>query len=343
MNRTHIRAVVWMGVISILGGCGGGEPAAIELKIERPEIEERTVDQETGMVTRQFPVSSYFLTRELAEIGVDRFLWESTPPDPFAGPTEPVPAPGQKILEAFGIEFPEGSRAEYDKDSGILTVEQTPEWMDMIEAILDRAAGREMITNVRAEIYEAPAALALRLEQSVSDHYDHEPELLALQEVVESGEARFITSANLQARSGQRSVHEAAEEVIYFAGYSWDKEVEPARLKPEFETRNVGTRLEIDAVIGPDRQTIDVNFSLEHHTASPSWTSTSFPYPGEDEPVSVELPHFHVKTMVSQISFISGDTKLLGSWRPTGLPEFEDADVMRIVFLRADVQQAPVY
>ena len=39
------------------------------------------------------------------------------------------------------------------------------------------------------------------------------------------------------------------------------------------------------------------------------------------------------------LTMLAGTAKLIGSWRPTGKPEFGEKDLMHVVFLKIDIQE----
>lgn len=244
--------------------------------------------------------------------------------------------------EELKVEFPEGTEAVYDAESGTLSFRHQPEWVDFAEAILDASKPEVRTVNVLLEIYEIPTALALRLEQSASEHADHRPEWEALQKLVRDGEGEcsFVTSCSVRSRSGERARYQDGSEHLAFADFERDGgEESPTGLKPRFDTRVVGTIFELDTVLGPDDRTIALNFSIEHHTAPPTMTPVEVPLPGEAKTVPVETPEYHAKTLTTQTTMMSGETRLLCSWQLTGSPEYEGRDAMRIVFLKTDVQE----
>jgi len=97
--------------------------------------------------------------------------------------------------------------------------------------------------------------------------------------------------------------------------------------EPDWEIRQVGTIFEVDPVLGADGYTMDLSMMLEHHTAAP-----------ETEPLHINSPPlFHSKRLTTQLALISGSYTLLGSWKPTGKPEYEDNDLMHLIFVTANV------
>lgn len=262
--------------------------------------------------------------------------------DPFFGsanfPGGPHRLSAREVLEAYGVVFGPGAGVFYDA-SGQLFVRNTPDQMDLVEAVLESLArGSEKQINVLVEIYQVPALVALKLEQSGSAEADHTPEREGVIRMIERGEASFVTSATLIARSGQRAYTEDVFERIYTDYREKDPEKKEGKTEPYFETRNIGTTLELDPVLGPDDKTIDLNFTLEHHSAPPTYRTLSARFAGSDHLYNIPAPEFHVKKITTQMTLLDGNIKMIGAWRPTGKPEFEANDLMQIAFLKADVQ-----
>ena len=99
-----------------------------------------------------------------------------------------------------------------------------------------------------------------------------------LKEMVEEGEAQILDTAIVMARSGQRATVESIQEVIYPTEYiqpelvktdekedgsGADDKVTTLPIASAYETRNVGTTLEVEPILGADERTIDLNLSPE--------------------------------------------------------------------------------
>lgn len=131
----------------------------------------------------------------------------------------------QQILEEAGIDFPEGSKAEYDWNTGILTVAHNPEGMLQIEAYIDNITSSALRTlQWQLEIYRLPALLIMELQQSASNQSDHTPERDAVLKLVHKNQAQLVTSLSLECRSGQRAKAADGIEHRYVDHYEWQEE-----------------------------------------------------------------------------------------------------------------------
>lgn len=148
---------------------------------------------------------------------------------------------------------------------------------------------KRSILKVRLEIY------SVKKEDFVDDR-------AKLQELVKAGKAKLISGGETQSHSGQRTSFKSLKEVIYAsAGDSSGI---------EFETRNVGTLVELDGVFGADGYTVDLNYSISHVTAAPEFEWRLIPVGGG---LNVEDPKFATKELRSSSTFWASDKyKLLG-------------------------------
>ena len=85
--------------------------------------------------------------------------------------------------------------------------------------------------------------------------------------------------------------------------------------------------------------TVDLHFQLEYHTAPPSVSTMEVLFPDSKEPLKIPVPEFHGKEIRTVETMLAGTAKLIGSWRPTGKPEFEKNDLMQVVFLKVDIHE----
>ncbi|MCB1088472.1 MAG: hypothetical protein KDM63_15650 [Verrucomicrobiae bacterium] len=269
------------------------------------------------------------------------------PSDPFAAPVaggggsteSKVPELEAFLTTELGIEFPEGTWVTYDTKTGALEICHQPAVVKAIETYFDQldTYGSRQI-SIRVEIYQMPSRAALKIQQLCGPMDDHAPIWETVQAMLEKGQATLVTTLSTLARSGQRSKASDVREFIYATEVDWDEKQE-AVIPAAFETRDVGSIFEVDPVIGGDDYTIDLNFSLEHHTVPPVMQPTTVTSPKTGKVVVVEMPEFHSKRITTQITMRDGSTKCVGAWRPTGKPEFETADVMQVAFLRTDLQR----
>ncbi len=286
-----------------------------------------------------------------AAIGIGEVL--RTPASAGAGPADPFAAPDNAsgdasafdlqafLTEELGIDFPEGTFARLDPATGKLELRHHPGVVAAIETYLnafDQLAQKQL--SIRAEIYEMPALAALKVQQICGPLDDHTPVLTNVESMVERGRATLVTVIGTISRSGQRSRSQAISEFIYPTEVDWNK-AQDAVLPAAFETRYVGTLFEVDPVLGADDFTIDLNFSLEHHTAPPTMRPIKVTAPGGKAVNVVEMPEFHTNQIVTQLTLGDGAAKCVGGWHPSGGPGHEKRETMQVAFIRAEIQSMP--
>jgi len=247
--------------------------------------------------------------------------------DPFA---EPVPAQYtgrqdrrslQDVLEEAGVQFPEGSSANYNKVDWTLTVVNSEEQVEHVEAYFGSLlVDYEKSIHVRVEIYELANSHVVQLIESAAHETDHTPERNAAMRAVKEGKGRLVAIPSVIGRSGQRSTVEDLTEL--FHPYPAAEGVE--QKKESNDGTSFGTILEVDPVLGADEYTIDILIHLVHNLVSgPKLPSPLDP----SQEVLVTCP----KSITSQITLIDGSYRLLGNW-------ISDEEMMQVVFLTASIQ-----
>ncbi|MCB1228876.1 MAG: hypothetical protein KDN19_01340 [Verrucomicrobiae bacterium] len=172
-------------------------------------------------------------------------------------------------------------------------------------------------------------------------------------DLVKKGDARMIDTAMVIARSGQRAKVESIHEYIYPTEFDPASEVRRVEkngkeevvtthsenglpLAAAFETRNVGTTLEVDPVIGADDRTIDLNLAPEviYLVDQIEWGD----YKEGESKITVKMPAFYTMKVTTQVTLLGGDYLLIGANSPfhseTGMSD-QERKVM--VFVKADI------
>lgn len=259
--------------------------------------------------------------------------------DPFAPDTRKRELDPSQITDRFselGVTFPEGSSATFNEETSELIVTHNLAALTQIEVILNEMNNyRETLFHARIEVFQLPAPLVLELSDSAAPNANHRPEWLAVLKIVERGEASIAACIAVQGRSGTRAKAEASSEFIFVADYKNDEKT--GLPEPVFETRQVGTIFEVECIIGPDRKALYINFALEYHSAPPGKETVAFRFPGSDRTSQMQAPIFYSHRIQTEITTTSGSVVMIGSWRPTGRPEFERGDLMHVAFLKTDI------
>lgn len=299
-------------------------PAPIEPKAKKP-----TPRHPDEIYTRTFAVPSPMCLCDRLHHNEDEFEAEGE----GIGPKKRT---AQDVLEEAGLDFPEGTSASLNWRLWQLKVTHNSAGMAFVETYMASISGKaEKQMRYRVEIYRLPSLLVLELQESADHQNDHSPERNAVLKLAKKGQAKLITSVTLDSRSGLRSSFEDATEYRYLERYEYQEKSKETM--PIFQTRLVGTIFAIDSVLGTNEFTMEADFSLEYHTAPPTQQKTQIYLQDTKGSVAVTLPTFHFKKISTSLSTISGTTRIIGTCRPTGKPEYEKEDLMDVVFLRSDV------
>ncbi|NNE90456.1 MAG: hypothetical protein HKN23_02315, partial [Verrucomicrobiales bacterium] len=253
----------------------------------------------------------------------------------------------QEILaEEAGIDFPENTAAIYDPSRGEIMIRHQKTVCDEIEVWLEKVSnalgGTDKQIQFRVEIYEVDALTGLAILHSTDGKNDHTSAWESVQDLLKERKASPVHSLQLFGRSGGRGKAEDKIEHVYPTEFEWDASGDVV-IGVANETRYVGTIIEIDPVLGADDYTIDLNFSLEHHTAPPIQRAIEVKSvkPGDGKEFAGGMPEFHAKRIITGVVTHDGGTLLVGNWTPTGKPEYAAGDRMQIVFLRTSVNRVP--
>jgi hypothetical protein len=179
-----------------------------------------------------------------------------------------------------------------------------------------------------------------------------------LQTLVKRGDAKILETQILTGRSGEKCLVESINEQIYPTEAEIPKIPEPqtAPDKPEdpapeltkaaalagdaiptsFETRNVGSTMEIEPTIGSDRKTVDLRFAPElvWHHGDTTW------YERKDaagNSSKLALPDLYTIRMTTALTVTNGSYVLAGVASPRAKDGSSDLARKVMVFVKADV------
>ncbi len=168
-----------------------------------------------------------------------------------------------------------------------------------------------------------------------------------LEEMIAEDKANIIDTAMVIARSGQRAKVESVQEVIYATEYekggSGSEDGKKGMSKTAalpiataYETRNVGTTMEVDPVLGADERTVDLSLSPEivYHVGQEEYGEYLV---GEGE-VIAKMPTFYAMKLTTQVAMIAGEYLLAGVQSPFDMESMKvDRERKVMVFLKVDI------
>lgn len=175
-------------------------------------------------------------------------------------------------------------------------------------------------------------------------------------ELIKEGKASVMETMVCTARSGQKATSESIQEFIYPTEY------EPAELPEKvevdgkedeggisqtrrdlavgptptaFETRNLGSTLEIEPTIGVDSRIIDLRFLPEivYHVGNEVWAE----WKGQQGNAHVQMPKFYKLSLNTSVTLIAGNPMLVGALSPKDEQGKPDFSRKLMVFVTADV------
>ena len=174
-------------------------------------------------------------------------------------------------------------------------------------------------------------------------------------QLVKDGKARIMETLLCTGPTGQKSTTESVEEFIYPTEYepgnfARDHEVkEPSKTEPAatgkleaigptpmaFDTRNLGSTMEIEPTVSEDGRRIDLRFVPEIvcHVGNTTWAD----WKDEHGSSPVQMPTMYTLRMNTSVTLANGKPLLAGALTPKneqGLPDFTRK---LMVFVKADV------
>lgn len=215
--------------------------------------------------------------------------------------------------------------------------------------MFDDETGQPKLVRIQVEFvelsHEAVTKLLFLSKPKSSDATELRTQV---QEMVAKNEAKVIETQMITAKSGQKAVTEAVHEFIYPTEYEQanlpsDSKDTPQKSKgvatplpTAFETRNLGSTLEVEPTIGADDRTIDLRFVPEvvYHTGDTIWQE------GKDAAGSsykVMMPDIYAIRINTALTLITGKYTLAGLVSPKDAKGDTDMTRKVMVFVKCDV------
>lgn len=176
---------------------------------------------------------------------------------------------------------------------------------------------------------------------------------MKVQELVEKDAAQVMDTQIVVCRSGQKATTESIHEFIYPTEYEPFKNLPPTDGKDQsdvpppsfphnpatptaFETKNIGSTLEVEATIGENDKLIDLRFSPEMtwHTGNTVWLEHKDKLGNQTK---VAMPGFYKLAINTSITCITGQYTIVGVHSPKNEKGEVDRDRKIMVFVKCDV------
>jgi hypothetical protein len=172
---------------------------------------------------------------------------------------------------------------------------------------------------------------------------------MKLQEMVDSEKAKILDTQVMVARSGQKGTVEAIHEFMYPTEYEpptlpkapdGEKQVPDFPVTPSnptaFETKNVGSTLEIEPTLGSDDKLIDLRFlpELTWHAGDNVWSEIKDPL---GNVTKVSMPDFYKVSINTSITCIDGQYMMVGVVSPKDQAGETDPEQKVMIFVKCKV------
>jgi hypothetical protein len=175
-------------------------------------------------------------------------------------------------------------------------------------------------------------------------------------QLVKDGKATVAETMLCVTRSGQKATTESIEEYIYPTEYepaeisieSSSKEknsTEPTKetvrdnatgpTPTAFETRNLGSTIEIEPTLSADQKTVDLRLVPEmvHHVRNQVWAE----WKGEHGNSPIQMPIMYTVRVNTAVTLATGRYMLLAALSPKNKDGFPDYTRKLMVFVKADL------
>jgi hypothetical protein len=188
----------------------------------------------------------------------------SSNPSPDTGNANPALQGAQSYLETNGITFPEGAFARYDPKASKVVIRNTQENLELAEFLFDSG----LIC-----IFPSPAVdiIALDCPTPVSSEAAN-PKWPTLEDIhkMPASEVRVLSQVSVLVKSGLR----ISARQTSFADGKEKPHPNPGTESENLQPGESGTKLEVEAVVGPDGLTVDLSYwyQLRRPVSSGTWS-----------------------------------------------------------------------
>jgi len=286
-------------------------------------------------------VKSYFLSQPLI-----RTILADGPETP---PTRAI----RERFESLGITFPKATSLRFRPKTSILTVRHRPDGQECVRHLLDHFAG---LTEGTIHVFHERIEVSRESFGSwlFENRFDADATALRreLARWIRRREATLVGSTLVSAMSGSRAKIEGVDEFIYPTAYQPPEiphsiEIEDGAEAPAtatsptaFETRHLGTTLEVDPVGESVSRIIDLNLAPETISLGEvmHWHRRQ-----EDPRFLTHAPRFHHQKITTQVTTEAGWYTLLGTTSPLEPVDPEREDPVILHFIRADIGSAAMW
>jgi hypothetical protein len=159
-------------------------------------------------------------------------------------------------------------------------------------------------------------------------------------DLVQEGRARLENLMGYTGRSGQRSIVEAVDELLYPTEFAPPANAKGTPFPTAWEMRNVGDTLEVEPVILADGRTCDLNF-VPQRVSFVGFRDE----PGSPDTLAISQPIFDTQKITTSVTVLDGQPAFLGTFsRATsqGVANGGGPSEVTLAFLNVSVVSIPI-
>ena len=231
----------------------------------------------------------------------------------------------REILVDAGIPFPEGARVSTGGANSEILVRNTTENLDKVEQFVKwmKRECHPSAVAMTSHVLEVPGPLLRELMAGLGGRSNHRPELEQLLAAVKQGKAKHLGLSRIETKTGTHGRAEQGVQQPFFTGVV------------ENDVRAVGFRTEVDVDKGTPYATPQFRMDTEFHPAAPL-EHREYIIGSEGHRLEFPLTDFHVMKLATSTLVPDGNARLLAVWKPVGKPEWQNADVLQVLFITCD-------
>jgi hypothetical protein len=243
------------------------------------------------------------------------------------------PRTARSVLESAGIPFPQGASALFDPAHSLLIVRNTRRNLDLVEAYTDLNERRTPSTIAyTAQVFQGPGPLLRQLTAQAAGKCDHRSELDALLAAVKAGTVQPLSTARIETKFGTQATATQAHTHTNLNEVKVNDKNETEIVQ---DTRQVGLTLSIEPAGRSDGLAIESTLKLEFHPAEPL-EHREHVIDSQGHQLELPLTDYQVVHLTTSTLIPSGAARLVGLWKPTGKPEFEQEDILQMLIITCD-------
>jgi hypothetical protein len=263
--------------------------------------------------------------------------FQPTNPEELAGPAA-LRQSAKAVLLNEGIPFPSGARAEFNPQTGMLVVHNTPANLEHVRLFL-KAFEKEAPVNhsFLVTVVEAPGAMIRLINTAAGSTPDCQQPLSALLSAASRRDSgvSIIGDGFLECRSGQSFRLSSVREHLHPGRISSKADRSIATM---LEQIGVGFQFEGSNLIGGDEGNLVAEVSLKVSTLPPTQRLVAVSDPETLKQALLPMVDHWKASFQCSISIQPGQTRLIGITKPPGA---KDSDVLWAAFLQVGSHPIP--